>query len=112
MGLMDKVVAQAGQAMAKAQRGVAQGQERLAGQQRQHARDALLRELGAACYAQARAGGSPDEVAAVMARIDEFDAANPAAPASGSAGMGAPGPAGAGPGGAGQPPVSGDFTLE
>lgn len=71
MGLMDKVKQQAEQALAKAQQGVSQGQAKLDQVQVKRQADALLRNLGAAYYAEQRQGGSPDAVAAAMASLDE-----------------------------------------
>ena len=71
MGLMDRVKAQAEQAMTKAQQGVAQGQSKLDAMQAKKHGDALLRDLGAAYYAQQRSGGSADGVAAALAKVDE-----------------------------------------
>ena len=70
MGLMDKVKAQAEQAVAKAQHGVAQGQSKLDAMQAKKHADALLRDLGAAYYAQQRSGGSADDVAKALAAVD------------------------------------------
>jgi hypothetical protein len=70
MGLMDKVKAQADQAMAKAQQGLAQGQGKLDALQAKRAGDALLRKLGLAVYAQQRSGGPAQAVDAAMAAID------------------------------------------
>ena len=70
MGLMDKVKAQAEQAVAKGKQGVAQGQSKLEEIQAKKHADALLRNLGAAYYAQQRSGGSADAVTAALAAID------------------------------------------
>jgi hypothetical protein len=70
MGLMDKVKAQADQAMAKAQQGLAQGQGKLDALQAKRAGDALLRKLGLAVYAQQRSGGSAQAVDAALAAVD------------------------------------------
>jgi hypothetical protein len=74
MGLMDKVKAQAEQAMAKAQQGVTQGQAKLEAYQAKQGTGALLRDLGAAYYAQQRTGGSPDAVTAALAALDSHAA--------------------------------------
>src|SRR3954447_4075763 len=77
MGLMDKVKAQAEQAVAKGKQGVAQGQSKLDAMQAKKHGDALLRDLGAAYYAQQRTtGGSADGVAAALAAVDAHAAAN------------------------------------
>ena len=70
MGLMDKVKAQAEQAVAKAQQGVAQGKEKVEELQAKRHADALLRNLGAAYYAQQRSGGSDNAVTAALATLD------------------------------------------
>lgn len=74
MGLMDKVKAQAEQAAKKAQQGMAQGQSKLDAMQAKKREDALLRDLGAAYYAQQRSGGSADAVAAALSAVDEHSA--------------------------------------
>jgi len=76
MGLLDKAKAQAQQAVAKAHQGVAQGQAKLDTMQAKKHGDALLRDLGAAYYAQQRSGGSADAVTAAMAKVDEHAAAH------------------------------------
>jgi hypothetical protein len=75
MSFMDKVVSQAEQVTAKAQQGVAQGQAKLNELQASRARDALLRDLGAAYYAEQRSGGSPQAVARALAKVDANDKA-------------------------------------
>ena len=70
MGLMDKVKAQAEQAVAKAQQGVAQGKEKVEEIQAKKQGDALLRNLGAAYFSQQRSGGSADAVATALAAVD------------------------------------------
>jgi hypothetical protein len=70
MGLMDKVKAQADQAMAKAQQGLAQGQGKIDALQAKRAADALLRKLGAAVYAQQRGSGTQEAIDAVIVAID------------------------------------------
>ena len=70
MGLMDKVKAQAEQAVAKAQKGVQQGQAKVEEMQAKKHADALLRNLGAAYYAQQRSGGSADAVTAALTAVD------------------------------------------
>lgn len=78
MGLMDKVKAQAEQAVAKAQQGVAQGvaqgKEKVEEIQAKRQADALLRNLGAVYFAQQRSGGSADAVAAALAAVDAHTA--------------------------------------
>jgi hypothetical protein len=70
MGLMDKVKAQAEQVAAKAQQGMTQGQAKLDAMQAKKQGDALLRDLGAAYYAQQRTGGSADAVTDALAKVD------------------------------------------
>ena len=70
MGLMDKVKAQAEQAVAIAQKGVAQGQAKVEEVQAKRHADALLRNLGAAYFAQQRTGGGADAVTSALAAVD------------------------------------------
>jgi hypothetical protein len=88
MGLMDKVKHQAEQAVAKAQQGVTQGQAKLDQIQTKRQADALLRDLGAAYYAQRREAGPDAAVAAALDSVDRHIAAHgpigpPAAPTAG-----------------------------
>lgn len=76
MGLLDKVKAQAEQAMAKAQQGVAQGQGKLDTMQAKKSGDKLLRDLGVAVYAQRRQGGSDATVEGALTAVDQHVAAN------------------------------------
>lgn len=99
MGFMDKVKAQAGQAMAKAQQGVAQGQAKLDAAQAKRQADALLRDLGAAYYAEQRSGGPHDAVEAALAKLDEHaETHGPVETAPTAAEPGATVPAQGGPG--------------
>ena len=125
---MDKVKQQAEQALAKAQQGVSQGQAKLDQVQVKRQADALLRNLGAAYYAQQRQGGSPDAVAAAMASLDEHvtdhGPIDVTAPAPTSAGGPQPGTPAAGPSepngsphaptmpADASPVASGDFTID
>jgi hypothetical protein len=70
MGFMDKVKAQAEQAMVKAQQGVAQGQTKLDDIQTKRAGDALIASLGAAYYAEQRQGGATQSVTDALAAVD------------------------------------------
>ena len=70
MGLLDKVKAQAEQVAAKAQQGVTQGQAKLDAMQAKKRADALLRDLGAAYYAQQRSGGPASAVDELVAQVD------------------------------------------
>ncbi|MHB1486854.1 MAG: hypothetical protein ACYCS7_07955 [Acidimicrobiales bacterium] len=126
MGLLDKVKAQAEQAMTKAQQGMTQGQAKLDQMQAKRHSDALLRDLGAACFAEQRQGGPAEAVVTALAALDEFVATqgpidlSPGAAASSSfssgpgfSATGGPSADPAAPGGtpaAGTP--EGDFTLD
>jgi hypothetical protein len=70
MGLMDKVKAQAEQAVAKGQQAMAQGQAKVEELQAKRQGDALLRDLGAAYYAQQRSGGSAAAVAEALGKVE------------------------------------------
>jgi len=70
MSLMDKVKEQAAQALNKAQQGVSQGKAKIDEAQAKHHWDGLLRNLGAAVYAEQREGGSSDAVTAALAALD------------------------------------------
>jgi len=70
MGLMDKVKAQAEQAVAKGQQAMAQGQAKVETIQAKKQADALLRDLGAAYHAQQRSGGSAEAVNDALALVD------------------------------------------
>ena len=70
MGLMDKMKEQAAQALNKAQQGVSQGKAKIDEAQAKHQWDGLLRNLGAAVYAEQREGGSSDAVTAALAALD------------------------------------------
>lgn len=94
MGLMDKVKAQAEQAVVKGQQAMAQGQAKIDELQTKRSHDSLLRDLGAAYYAAQREGGPSGAVDAALAAVDAQVAAaasapgtNPA-PAPGSAATG------------------------
>jgi hypothetical protein len=78
MSFMDKVKAQAEQAKVKGQQAVQQGQVKLNEMQAAKAggsNDGLLRDLGAAYYAQERSGGSPEATAAALSALDAHAAA-------------------------------------
>jgi hypothetical protein len=79
MGFLDKAAKAAAQATVKAQEGIAQGQAKASQLQAKRQGDALLRELGAAYYAQQREAGSAAAVAAALAAVDAHVAANPPA---------------------------------
>jgi hypothetical protein len=114
MSFMDKVKQQAEQAVAKAQQGVAQGQTKLNEMQSGKSQDAVLRDLGAAYYAQQRSGGSEEAVATALAAVDAHHAAAAAAaaaPQPGAPTFGGAGPA-AGPGTGGAATEGGSFGLD
>jgi len=79
MGVMDKVKAQAGAALAKGKEGAAQGHAKFDAMQAKKQSDALLRDLGAAYYAQERKGGSADAVSAALAKVVAYEAEHGAA---------------------------------
>jgi hypothetical protein len=70
MGLMDKLKEQASQVADKAQKGAAQAQAKFEAAQSKRGGDALLRDLGAAYYAEQRQGGSHEAVAQALAALD------------------------------------------
>jgi hypothetical protein len=70
MGLLDKVKEQAGQIAEMAQQGVAQGKDKLEDLQAHKRGEALLRDLGAAYYAQLRHAGSSSAVEAALKAMD------------------------------------------
>jgi hypothetical protein len=74
MGFMDKVKAQAEQAVAKAQQAVDQGQSKVAEIQAKREADKLLTDLGKAVYAQRRSGGSEQAVDQVLQSLDAWAA--------------------------------------
>ncbi len=76
MGLMDKVKQQAEHALQMAQQGVSQGQAKLDQVQAKRQADGLLRNLGAAYFAQQREGAPAAAVDAAIAAIDEHVAAH------------------------------------
>jgi hypothetical protein len=84
MGLMDKVKAQAEQAVVKGQQAVAQGQTKIDEIQAKRAYDGLLRDLGAAYFAAQRSGGSTADVDAALAAVDAHVAANGSADGAGA----------------------------
>jgi hypothetical protein len=76
MGFMDKVKAQAEQAVAKAQQGVAQGQTKIDDLQTKRAGDGLIMALGTAFYAEQRQGGAQQAVITALADLDAHVAAH------------------------------------
>ncbi|HYA44300.1 MAG TPA: hypothetical protein VED59_01740 [Acidimicrobiales bacterium] len=93
MGFMDKVKNVGGQVAAKAQQVGTQGKAKLDEVQAKRQWDALLRNLGAAVYAQQRQGGSADAVSAAMDALDQHAAAHGAG-ATGAVAVEAQPPAG------------------
>ena len=71
MGLMDKVKKASEQALSKAQEGVKEGRAKLDEVQAKRQWDALLRDLGAAAYAERREGGPASAVDAALAALDD-----------------------------------------
>ena len=102
MGLMDRLKVQAEQLAAQAKEGTAQMQAQVQAKvdevQSRRTRDQLLRDLGAAYYAEVRQQGSHQAVEQALAALDSappttVDAAPlSAAPASGTPSTSAPGP--------------------
>ena len=111
MGFMDKAREAAQQATAKAQQGLAQGQAKIDEVQTTRAADGLLRDLGAAFYAEQRSGGSHEAVVAALGAVDAHVAAHgplgKAGPASSDSSPQPPGPSSAAAGmPSGGPPAS------
>jgi len=108
MGFLDKAKVAAQQAATKAQQGVAQGQGKVDSMQAKRAVDGLLRDLGAACYAEQRAGGSREAVVRALAALDAHAAEHGPLDLTGSgvgAAAGEPTQAGSpAPGGSAPPP--------
>src|SRR2546427_767631 len=104
MGLMDKVKAQATQVAHKAQEAGKEGKAKLEAAQGKKRGDALLRDLGAAFYAEKTGKGTAEtsaEIERVLAELRaheaEHRAGDPAPTAGSAAGAGgAPGGAGGG----------------
>jgi hypothetical protein len=111
MGFMDKAREAAQQATAKAQQGLAQGQAKIDEVQTTRAADGLLRDLGAATYAEQRSGGSHEAVVAALGAVDAHVAAHgplgKAGPSSSEPSSQPPGPSSAATGmPSGGPPAS------
>lgn len=70
MGLMDKLKVQAEQVAAKAQVGTAQVQAKFDAAQSKRTSDVLLRDLGAAYYAEQRQSGPHEAVERALASLD------------------------------------------
>lgn len=103
MGLMDKVKQQATQVAEKAQAGVKQGQAKLEGAQEKRRADVLLRDLGAAVYAERTgkaSGATAGEIERLLSELRAHESAHGAistAPVAGSAA---------------DPAAGGDFKLD
>ena len=111
MGLMDKLKSQAEQVAARAQEGSTQVQAKLGALQSKRAGDVLLRDLGAACYAEARQGGGHDAVEKALASVDAHVAEH--GPIDLSTTGPQPAPSQSAPdGGTAGAQAEGDFTLE
>jgi hypothetical protein len=77
MGLMDKVKQQATQLAEKAQEGVQKGQAKVGEMQAKRHADALLRDLGAAVYADKTGrgdGATPGEIERLLAELRTHEA--------------------------------------
>ncbi len=75
MDLVDKVKEQAEHAVDLARQGVSQGQAKYDEMQSKRQSQALFRRLGEAYYAQLRHAGSSEAVAAALAAVDQYVAA-------------------------------------
>lgn len=103
MPLFDKMKEQAAQAAQKAQEAAARGQGKIEDAQAKRREDALLRDLGAAVYAERTGAAGADGAAEIDRLVADITAhrSEHAAPAAGAASGGAA---------AGTP--EGDFKLE
>ncbi len=88
MGFLDKARETAQQALAQAQHGVEQGQEKIEEMQAKRTLDGLYRDLGAAFYAEQRHGGSRDAVVAALGAVDHHVATHQAPGGSAASGDG------------------------
>ena len=73
MTLLDKAKVAAEKAAARGKQGVQQGQAKIDAIQTKRKAEALLRELGAAYYAELRHGGSHDAVESVVQALDTHE---------------------------------------
>jgi hypothetical protein len=73
MTLLDKAKVAAEKAAAVGKQGVQQGQAKIDAIQTKRKAEALLRELGAAYYAELRHGGSHDAVEMVVGALDSHE---------------------------------------
>ncbi len=77
MAFIDKAKEAAAQAQVAAEQGLAQVQAKIDDLQAKRHSDALLRDLGAAYYAQEHSGGSVDAVQAALAAVHAHKTAAP-----------------------------------
>ena len=106
MGLMDKVKAQATQVAQKAQEAGKEGKAKLDAAQGKKRGDALLRDLGAAFYAEKTGKGTATtsaEIERLLAELRAHEAEHGAVDTSSTAGAA---------GGAGAATEGGDFKLD
>ena len=73
MTLLDKAKVAAEKAAARGKQGVQQGQAKIDAIQAKRKADALLRELGAAYYAELRHGGSHEAVETTVGALDSHE---------------------------------------
>jgi hypothetical protein len=73
MTLLDKAKVAAEKAAAAGKQGMQQGQAKIDAIQTKRKAEALLRELGAAYYAELRHGGSHDAVESVVQALDNHE---------------------------------------
>ena len=83
MSILDKAKATAERARGQAKRGVAQGRAQLNEVQARRQHGKLVRQLGAACYAEHSGEGAHEAVAAAFAAVDAHAQAHPPARAPG-----------------------------
>lgn len=108
MGLMDKLKEQAGQVAEKAQKGAAQAQAKFESVQSKRSADVLLRDLGAAYYAEQRQGAAHEAVDRALDALDSYVGAGGGLDVSTTGPQ--PAPSQGAP--ASGPAPAGDFTLD
>ena len=108
MGIMDKIKAQTEQLAVKAKEGSAQVQAKFDEVQAKRTSDSLLRDLGAAYYAEQRQGGSRAAVEQALQALDAHS--NEAGPVDTSTTAAQPTPRQAAPSSGAAP--AGDFKLD
>ncbi len=109
MGFMDKLKEQAEQVAVKAQQGTAQVQTKFDAVQAKRTSDGLLRDLGAAYYAEQRQGGPHSAVEQALSALDNH-ASQSSAPIDVTTTGPQPVPTQSAP--AADTPPSGDFKLD